>query len=39
VSFPIPVPASAVNTNIVVTMPSLGAGNTNATCSAQGFLL
>lgn len=39
VSFPVPVPASAVNTNIVVTMPALGAGNTNATCAAQGFLL
>jgi hypothetical protein len=39
VSFPIPVPASAVNTNIVVTMAALGAGNTNATCAAQGFLL
>lgn len=31
------VPASAVNTSIVVTMPALGAGNTNATCSAQGY--
>jgi hypothetical protein len=32
-----PVPASAVNTAIVVTMPALGAGNTNASCNAEGF--
>lgn len=38
VTFPNPVPASAVNTNIIVTMPSLGTGNTNASCNAQGFL-
>lgn len=31
------VPASAVNTAIVVTLPSLGAGNTNATAVAWGF--
>lgn len=31
------VPASAVNTTIVVTMPALGAGNTNAACVATGF--
>lgn len=31
------VPASAVNTAIVVTMPSLGAGNTNASCNAEGY--
>lgn len=37
VSFPIPVPASAVNTTIVVSAPSFGAGNTNASCVAQGF--
>lgn len=37
VQFPTPVPASAVNTAIVVTMPALGGGNTNAACSAQGF--
>jgi len=30
--------ASAVNTNIVASCPSLGAGNTNATMSAQGYL-
>lgn len=37
VTFPQPVPASATNTTIVVTLPSLGTGNTNATVSAQGF--
>lgn len=31
------VPASAVNTTIVVSMPSLGTGNTNATVSAWGY--
>lgn len=30
-------PASAANTAIVVTLPSLGAGNTNATAVAWGF--
>lgn len=39
VTFPLPVPSSAVNTAIVVTLPSLGAGNTNATASAFGFQL
>lgn len=33
------IPASAPNTTIVVTMPSLGTGNTNAACSAQGYTL
>lgn len=37
VSFNPPIPASAVNTAIVVTLPALGAGNTNAAVSAQGF--
>jgi hypothetical protein len=32
-----PFPASAVNTAIVVTVPSLGAGNTNAVANARGF--
>lgn len=32
-----PIPASAVNTAIVVTCPALGAGNTNATVNAYGF--
>ena len=31
--------ASAVNTPIVVSMPALGIGNTNATCVATGFHL
>lgn len=33
------VPASAVNTGIAVALPSLGAGNTNATVNAWGFQL
>jgi hypothetical protein len=37
VSFPVPVPASAVNTAIVVNVPSFGAGNTNSAVAAQGF--
>jgi hypothetical protein len=32
-----PLPASAVNTSIVVSVPSLGAGNTNAAVSAWGY--
>lgn len=32
-----PLPASAVNIPIVVTMPALGAGNTNAAANAHGF--
>ena len=39
VNFPYPIPASATNTNIVVTCPALGAGNTNNTVNAQGFYL
>jgi len=37
VPFVPPVPAAAQNTAIVVTLPALGAGNTNATVSAQGI--
>ena len=37
VSFPVPVPSSAVNTAVVVNVPSLGAGNTNSAVAAQGF--
>lgn len=33
------IPASGLNTAIVVTLPSLGAGNTNAAVSAQGYQL
>jgi hypothetical protein len=39
VLFEPPIPASAVNTAIVVTLPAGGAGNTNTTVSAQGFQL
>jgi hypothetical protein len=39
VTFPYPIPASAVNTAITVTLPALGAGNTNATVTAFGFQL
>ena len=34
-----PLPASAVNTAITVTCPSLGTGNTNACVNAEGFRL
>lgn len=36
-SFWPPLPASAANTAITVTLPALGAGNTNATASVQGY--
>lgn len=37
VAFPVPVPASATNTAIVVTCPALGSGNTHAAVVATGF--
>ena len=37
VCFNPPIPASAVNTAIVVTVPALGAGNTNSTVVAHGY--
>ena len=37
IQFSTPIPASAVNTAIVVTCPSLGSGNTNNTANAIGF--
>lgn len=37
VTFPNPLPASAINTAIVVTCPASGAGGTNAAVSAQGY--
>lgn len=37
VDFAKPLPASAVNTPIVVTCPASGAGGTNNTVNAQGF--
>lgn len=39
IRFPAPLPASAVNTAITVTLPALGAGNTNAAVVAYGFQL
>lgn len=39
VNFNPPHPASAVNTNIVVSMPALGTGNTKAACVATGFYM
>jgi hypothetical protein len=39
VPFNPPLQSSSVNTAIVVTMPSLGTGNTNAAVSAQGYQL
>ena len=39
VQFPRPLQSSAVNTNIVVTAPSFGAGNTNACVNAHGYTL
>lgn len=39
VVFDPPLPASAVNTPIVVSMPSLGAGSTNASITANGFTI
>jgi hypothetical protein len=39
VNFPHPIPASATNTTIVVSCPTLGTGNTNNTAVAYGFQL
>jgi hypothetical protein len=38
VRFPVPLPASAVNTAISVAVPSFGSGNTNANVVAYGYL-
>jgi hypothetical protein len=38
VNFNPPIPASAVNTAITLTLPALGAGNTNAAVSLRGFV-
>lgn len=35
--FSTPIPSSAVNTAIVVSLPALGVGNTRAVVNAQGF--
>ena len=37
IRFPAPMPASAINVAIVASLPSLGAGNTNAAVNAYGF--
>jgi hypothetical protein len=39
VQFPEPIPASAVNTAIAVSCPSIGAGSTNNTVVAHGYYL
>ena len=39
VTFDPPIPANAANTTIPVSLPSLGAGNTNATVNAWGYQL
>lgn len=39
VAFYPPIPASTTNTAIVVSCPSLGAGNTNNTVNVQGYTL
>lgn len=39
VEFPEPIPSSAVNTNIAVSCPASGAGGTNNTVNAHGYLL
>ena len=39
VTFPTPIPASAINTTIVVSCPTLGVGNTNNATVAYGFQL
>lgn len=38
INFPLPIPASAYGTNIVVNVPSFGAGNTNANVTVYGYL-
>jgi len=38
-TFPNPIPAGAVNAVIQIILPALGAGNTNAAVSAQGYQL
>jgi hypothetical protein len=37
ITFPYAVPATGLNTNIVVSCPSLGTGNTNAAVVAYGY--
>jgi hypothetical protein len=37
VKFQMPIPASAINTAIAITLPALGAGNTKAAVAIHGF--
>lgn len=37
VEFPLPIPASGANVDIVVTAPAFGSGNTNAAVVAHGY--
>jgi len=37
--FSSPIPASAPNTNIVVNVPSFGAGSTNAAVNVRGYII
>ena len=37
VTFPTPIPATAVNTAITISLPAAGAGNTNAATMIHGF--
>jgi hypothetical protein len=37
IRFPTPIPASAISTNITVSAPSFGSGNTKASVTAYGF--
>lgn len=39
VTFPTPIPASAVNTAITLTVPALGLGNTNSAAVIHGYRL
>jgi hypothetical protein len=39
VAFNPPLPGSAINTAIVVTLPALGSGNTNAAVTAHGYIM
>jgi hypothetical protein len=38
VEFPVPIPASGVNTAIALNVPSFGAGNTNAAAVIHGYV-
>jgi len=38
VMFPVPIPASGVNTAVVISIPAIGTGNTHASCALFGEL-